>query len=120
MDDTPCADCTPEQQCQPCIMAEQQAISIMAFINVLPSDLQTIAFGITLGLKEIKLEQTDDAKLFVDKVKTHVETKPQIKEFLENVSKSYLTPWQFSLVTRCLDAATSTTSTPIATNTHLG
>jgi len=104
MSDTPCTDCTAEQTCTKCTEANQQADGISKYVDTLPVELQTIALGITMGLHQITKDQTDNIKLFISKVKTHATAHPEIKEFLENISKCYLTPWEYDLVMRCLQS----------------
>lgn len=110
MSDTPCTDCTPEQQCAACKQAyeteqaEKQASQIAATVATLKPELQTIAFGITMGLQQITQDQTDDIALFVSKVSAHAQANPEIKTFLQDMTKCYLTAWEFDLLMRCLQS----------------
>lgn len=118
MSDTPCAACTPEQQCTPCKeayqtkQAEQQAEQIAATISKLNPELQMIALGITMGLEQIKEDQTEDINTFISKVQTHAKANPEIHTFLQDMTKSYLTPWEFDLLMRCLQGLNATPVTP--------
>jgi hypothetical protein len=118
MSDTPCAACTPEQQCTPCKeayqtkQAEQQAEQIAATITTLKPELQMIALGITMGLEQIKEDQTEDINTFISKVQTHAKANPEIHTFLQDMTKCYLTAWEFDLLMRCLQGLNPTTVTP--------
>ena len=108
MSDTPCVDCTPEQQCAPCTKALQQATQIATTIATLKPELQTIALGITMGLQQISQDQTDDIVTFVGKVVTHAKANPEIQTFLHDMTKCYLTAWEYDLLMRCLQGLNAT------------
>lgn len=116
MSDTPCPTCTPEQQCAPCKetyltkQAEEQAEQFANAIATLKPELQTIAMGIIAGLDQITEDQTDDIALFIDKVKTRAKEQPEIQTFLQNMTKCYVTAWQYDLLMRCLNATTINSS----------
>ena len=107
-----CKDCTSEKTCTKCTEANQQADGIANYLDTLPTNLQTIAFGIVAGLHQIKEDQADDIKLFISKVKIHGNNHPEIKSFLENIIQCYLTPWEFDLVKRCLQSLNAPTTNP--------
>ena len=111
--ESPCKDCTPEKTCTKCTEANQQADRIAKYLDTLPTNLQTIAFGIVAGLHQIKEDQTDHIKLFISKVKIHGDNYPEIKIFLENIIQCYLTPWEFDLVKRCLLSLNTSTTNPL-------
>jgi hypothetical protein len=110
MSDQPCQDCTPLQQCDPCLeayrteQAEKQATEIAAKVNNLAPELQQIALGIVLGLQQITQDQTDDINTFIGKVKTNATANPEIAQFLKDLTNCFLTPWEYELVMRCLNA----------------
>lgn len=116
MSGTPCTTCTPEQQCDPCKEAQQakqaemQANQIAATVATLKPELQTVALGITMGLQQIKEDQTDDIATFISKVSTRAKANPEIHTFLQDMTKCYLTAWEFDLLMRCLKATPVTTS----------
>jgi hypothetical protein len=116
MSNTPCADCTPEQQCAPCKQAqqekqaEQQASQIAVTVAALKPEIQKIALGITMGLQQIAEDQTDDITTFVSKVSAHAKANPEIHTFLQDMTKCYLTAWEFDLLMRCLNTTPVTTS----------
>ena len=116
MSDAPCADCTPEQQCAPCKEAYQteqaakQASQIAASVATLNPEIQMIALGITMGLHQITETQTDDIATFISKVQTHAKANPEIHTFLQDMTKCYLTAWEFDLLMRCLNTTPVTTS----------
>jgi len=105
-----CKDCTAEKTCTKCTEADQQADGIAKYLDTLPTNLQTIAFGIVAGLHQIKEDQADNIKLFISKVKIHGDAHPEIKRFLENIVQCYLTPWEFDLVKRCLQSLNAPTT----------
>ena len=105
-----CKDCTAEKTCTKCTEADQQADGIAKYLDTLPTNLQTIAFGIVAGLHQIKEDQADNIKLFISKVKIHGDAYPEIKSFLENIVQCYLTPWEFNLVKRCLQSLNAPTT----------
>lgn len=107
MSDLPCAECTSEQMCVKCKEAEQQASEIANTVDTLKPELQTIAVGIVMGLQQITENNADEVALFISKVKIHATANPEIKTFLESILKSYLTAWEFELVTRCLNSLNS-------------
>jgi hypothetical protein len=110
----PCADCTPEEQCKKCkeeyeiAQAAAQVERISTTINALPPEIQTIAMGIVLGLQQITPEQTDDINTFISKVDSAATKYAEIKTFLEDMSKSYLTAWEYDLLMRCLQGLNTT------------
>jgi hypothetical protein len=114
MSDTPCADCTPEQQCAPCKeayqlkQAEIQTNQIATTVATLKPELQTIAFGIIAGLQQITETQTDDINTFVSKVTAHAKANPEIHTFLQDMTNCYLTAWEFDLLMRCLQGLNTT------------
>ena len=108
MSDTACPDCKPEQKCDPCKKADEQAEAIMATISILPDNLQLIAMGITMGLQQITETQTDDIATFISKVQTHAKVNPEIHTFLQDMTKCYLTAWEFDLLMRCLQGLNAT------------
>ena len=108
MSGTPCSDCKPEQKCDPCKKADEQAEAIMATISILPDKIQMIAMGITMGLQQIKEDQTDDIATFISKVQTHAKANPEIHSFLQDMTKCYLTAWEFDLLMRCLQGLNPT------------
>jgi hypothetical protein len=108
MSDTACPDCKPEQKCEPCKKADEQAEAIMATISILPDNLQLIAMGITMGLQQITETQTDDIATFISKVQTHAKANPEIHTFLQDMTKCYLTAWEFDLLMRCLQGLNAT------------
>jgi hypothetical protein len=112
MSDIPCTDCTPEQQCNPCKQADQQASQIAATISTLKPELQTIALGITMGLQQITEDQTDDIATFIGKVVAHAKANPEIHTFLQDMTKCYLTAWEFDLLMRCLQGLNATPVAP--------
>lgn len=118
MSDAPCADCTAEQQCAPCKEAYQteqaakQADQIASAVATLKPELQVIAFGIIAGLQQITETQTDDINTFVSKVTAHATANPEIQTFLQDMTKCYLTAWEFDLLMRCLQCLNRTTVTP--------
>ena len=122
MSDTPCVNCTPEQQCVPCKeayeteQAAQQANQIAATVAALKPELQTIAMGIVLGLQQIMPDQTDDIATFISKVTAHAEAKPEIQTFLQNMTKCYLTAWEYDLLMRCLQGLNTTATNTIVEN----
>lgn len=83
--------------------AEQQAEEMMLKVCALPSHLQKIATGIVLGLQQITEEQKEEAALFIEKVGVHAKNYPEIIEFLESMTKCYLSAWEYELVMRCLN-----------------
>ena len=110
MSDQPCQNCTPTQQCDPCLeayrteQAEKQATEIAAKVSALAPELQQIALGIVLGLQKITEDQTDDINTFIGKVKTNATANPEIAQFLKDLTNCFLTPWEYELVMRCLNA----------------
>ena len=108
MSGTSCSDCKPEQKCDPCKKADEQAEAIMATISILPDNLQLIAMGITMGLQQITETQTDDIATFISKVQTHAKANPEIHKFLQDMTKCYLTAWEFDLLMRCLQGLNAT------------
>ena len=118
MSDTSCPACTPEQQCDPCKeayqiqQAEKQADQIAAMVATLKPELQTIAFGIIAGLQQITEDQKDDINTFVSKVTARATANPEIQTFLQDMTKCYLTAWEFDLLMRCLQGLNPTTVTP--------
>jgi hypothetical protein len=114
MSDAPCAVCTPEQQCDPCKeayqlkQAEEQTNQIAAAVATLKPELQIIAFGIIAGLQQITETQTDDINTFVSKVTIHATANPEIQTFLQDMTKCYLTAWEFDLLMRCLQGLNTT------------
>jgi hypothetical protein len=114
MSDAPCAACTPEQQCTPCKEAyqakhaEQQASQIAATVATLNPEIQMIALGIIMGLQQITETQTDDIATFISKVQTHAKANPEIHTFLQDMTKCYLTAWEFDLLMRCLQGLNAT------------
>ena len=118
MSAAPCADCTPQQQCEPCKeayqtkQAEQQAGQIAATISTLKPELQMIALGITMGFQQITEDQTEDVNTFIRKVQMHAKANPEIHTFLQDMTKCYLTAWEFDLLMRCLQGLNPTPVTP--------
>ena len=116
MSDTPCTICTAEQQCAPCKeaqqekQAEQQANQIAATVGTLKPELQTIALGITMGLQQITEDQTDDIATFISKVSARAKANPEIHTFLQDMTKCYLTAWEFDLLMRCLQSLSLNTT----------
>jgi len=80
----------------------------MATISILPDNLQLIAMGITMGLQQITETQTDDIATFISKVQTHAKENPEIHTFLQDMTKCYLTAWEFDLLMRCLQGLNAT------------
>jgi len=118
----PCTDCTPEEQCKKCkeeyetAQAAAQVEKISTTINALSPEIQTIAMGIVLGLQQIMPDQTDDINTFINKVNSSATKYAEIKTFLEDMSKSYLTAWEYDLLMRCLQGLNTTATNTIVEN----
>ena len=65
--------------------------------------------GIVLGLQQIAPDQTDDIATFISKVTAHAEANPEIQVFLQDMTKCYLTSWEFDLLMRCLQGLNAST-----------
>ena len=107
-----CTDCTTDKTCETCQKVEQQSDEISTTMVTLSPEIQMIALGIVAGLQQITEDDKESIGLFITKVNIKATAYPEIKGFLENITKCYLTPWQYVLAMRCLQSLNVTASNP--------